>query len=65
MKVHVFDVHGAISVYVLSVTMRDMADIIGFTDKNGSNVKRFLDGMKEIALPKPNPKMGGDGFTPS
>ena len=57
--------HGAISVNVLSVTMRDMADIICFTYKNGSNVKRFLEGMKEIALPKPNPKMGGDGFTPS
>ena len=46
-------------------TMLNMTELIGLTSKNDSNVRKFLDMTKEIALPKPNLDMVDDGFTPS
>ena len=64
MKGRVFDVCGAFPINAFSVTMREMTGLIGRTYKKGSGVKRCLEKMKYITLPKPNPKMGDDGVTP-
>ena len=59
MKGRVFDVRGALAIDAFSITMREMKDLIIRTYKNGRDVKRLLDGMKRVALPKPNPDIGG------
>ena len=42
-----------------------MIELIFCTKKNDINVKRCMDGMKEMALTKLKPEIGDDGFTPS
>ena len=45
-KVQLFNVCGTLAVDVFSVTMRDITDLIVCTYKDGSDVKRCMDGMK-------------------
>ena len=55
--------HGAFTIEKFSVVMRKMTEIIGRTYRNSSNLKRCMDGTKEIALPKTKPEIGDDGVT--
>ena len=64
-KGHVFDVRSALAIDIFSIMMREMTEIIGHIYKKSCNVKKCLDRMKGIALPKPKPEMGDDGVTPS
>ena len=48
-----------------SVMMSDATEIIGHTYKNFRNVKRFMDGMRDISLQKTKTNMGDGGVTPS
>ena len=55
MKVRAFNVSGDIAINAFYVTMHKMTKLIGCTYKNGSNVKRFLNSMKDITLFKSKP----------
>ena len=57
--------HVALAIDALSITMHEMTKLIGRTYKNGSNVKRCLGEMKEIALLNPKPDMGYGRVTSS
>ena len=65
MKGHVFDVRSStLAISTFSITMCEVTDLIGRTYKNGIDVKRFLDRMKNISLLKSKPEMGHHGVTP-
>ena len=63
MKSYVLDVRSALAINALSIKLCKMTELIGCTCKNGSNVRRCLDRMKEVALPKTKLAMGDDRFT--
>ena len=56
---------GSLTIGVFSVMIRKMRDLICRTYKNDIDMKRCMDGMKEMALPKLKLEIGDDGFTPS
>ena len=56
---------GSLTIGVFSVMIRKMRELICRTYKNDIDMKRCMDGMKEIALPKQTSDMGDNGVTPS
>ena len=42
MKCHIFGMFGVLAINALSVTMTKMTELIGFTYRNGRDVKRCL-----------------------